>query len=70
MKLSHALKMCLNWKVLTVIIAVIVVLFVIAPKWAIFAPYLLILVCPLSMILMMAGMKHTDSKSKNEEEDK
>jgi len=58
MKLAHALKMCLNYKVLGAVFAIIVLAYLFVPKIAYFAPYLLILVCPLSMVLMMSGMSH------------
>jgi hypothetical protein len=58
MKLSHTLKMCLNYKVLGGIAIIIVLVYLFAPHFAGLAPLLLFLVCPLSMILMMAGMQH------------
>lgn len=50
--------MCLNWKVLGGIIVIIVIAYIFFPKVAAAAPFLLVLVCPLSMVLMMRGMRH------------
>ena len=60
MKTLDMLKMCLNWKVLAGIITVIVIAYLFFPKVAAAAPFLLVLVCPLSMMLMMRGMQHGD----------
>ena len=69
MKISEALKMCLNYKVLLAILAVIVLVYLFAPRFATLAPFLLILVCPLSMVLMVAAMQHNNKSdgSKNKE---
>ena len=60
MKTLDMLKMCLNWKVLGGVIVVIVIAYMFFPKVAAAAPFLLVLVCPLSMVLMMRGMQHGD----------
>lgn len=62
----NALKMCLNWKVITGVAVVTAGLFVFAPSFAAAAlPFLVLAICPLSMILMMTMM----SSSKGESED-
>lgn len=53
----NALKMCLNWKVITGVALVGVGLFVYAPDLAAAAlPFLVLAICPLSMVLMMGAM--------------
>jgi hypothetical protein len=53
----NMLKMCLNWKVLAGVAAVAVALFVYAPGFAFAAlPFLVLAICPLSMIFMMRAM--------------
>jgi len=64
------LKMCLNWKVLGGIIAVIVIAYMFFPKVAAAAPFLLVLVCPLSMVLMMRGMQHGEHGMKDKDSPK
>jgi hypothetical protein len=54
------LKMCLNWKVLTSLVAVGVGIYLFAPGLlAEVVPILLLAACPLSMLLMMWAMQHT-----------
>ncbi len=54
------LKMCLNWKVLAGLAAVGVGVYLVAPDLMLAAlPILLLAACPLSMLLMMWGMQHT-----------
>jgi choline-glycine betaine transporter len=60
MKILEALKICLNYKVLGGILAVIVLVYIFAPRFAGLAPFLLVLACPLSMVLMMAAMQHNN----------
>lgn len=57
--------MCLNYKVLLVIIPLIMFVYIVAPRYANFSWVLLALVCPVSMILMMAGMQGMNKKSEN-----
>ena len=53
----NALKMCLNWKVLARVAAVGAGLLVFAPGLAVAAlPFLVLAICPLSMVLMMGAM--------------
>jgi hypothetical protein len=57
------LKMCLNWKVLASLAAVGVGIYLFAPGLLAEAvPILLLAVCPLSMLLMMWGMQHTQGQ--------
>lgn len=57
------LKMCLNWKVLAGLAAVGVGVYLFAPGLLAEAlPILLLAVCPLSMVLMMWGMQHTQGQ--------
>jgi membrane protein implicated in regulation of membrane protease activity len=57
--------MCLNWKVIAVLAAVAVGLFVYAPGFAFVAlPFLVLLICPLSMIVMMLAMNGMDDGSR------
>ncbi len=52
-----ALKMCLNWKVIAGVAAAGVGLLVFAPGLAAAAlPFLVLAICPLSMVLMMGAM--------------
>ena len=63
----NMLKMCLNWKVIAGLALVGVALFVYAPGLAAGAlPFLVLAICPLSMIFMMKAMNGGmggDSKS-------
>ena len=55
--MNKMLKMCLNWKVLTVVGAVVLLLVVAMPGFSALLPILLFLaICPLMMFLMMNGM--------------
>ncbi len=65
MKLSNVIKMCLNYKVLLGILVVVVLVYILAPRFASFSWVLLVLICPLSMIFMMAGMQNMNKKSKD-----
>lgn len=52
------LKMCLNWKVLAGLVALGVGIYAVAPDLAVAAlPFLLLAICPLSMMFMMKGMQ-------------
>jgi hypothetical protein len=66
------LKMCLNPKVLAGLVVVGVAIYLIAPNLIGAAlPILLLALCPLSMLLMMWGMQHTQGQGKqtNQEPD-
>jgi hypothetical protein len=59
------LKMCLNPKVLAGLAAVGVGIYLVAPDLVLAAlPILLLVACPLSMLLMMWGMQHTQGQGK------
>jgi hypothetical protein len=59
------LKMCLNPKVLAGLAAVGVGIYLVAPDLVRAAlPILLLAACPLSMLLMMWGMQHTQGQGK------
>ena len=59
------LKMCLNPKVLAGLVVAGVVIYLIAPNLIAAAlPILLLAACPLSMLLMMWSMQHTQGQEK------
>ncbi|MGB3681038.1 MAG: DUF2933 domain-containing protein [Rubrobacteraceae bacterium] len=52
------LKMCLNWKVIAGLGALGAGIYAIAPDLAVAAlPFLVLAICPLSMVFMMKGMQ-------------
>lgn len=54
----NILACCLNWKVIVGVVVAAVALFLVAPSTAPAAlPLLLVAVCPLSMLLMVWGMR-------------
>lgn len=54
----NMLKKCLNWKVIAGLAAVGVGIYLVAPELAGAAlPYLVLAICPISMILMMLAMR-------------
>ena len=66
----NALKMCLNWKVLAGLVVVGVGIFVFAPNLAVAAlPFLVLAICPLSMIFMMGAMNNMGNRSQLEAAD-
>lgn len=56
--MKNMFKCCLNPKVLVGIGVLVILLYVFAPQLARYAGLLIFLICPLSMLLMMAGMNH------------
>jgi len=60
--MKNILKMCLNWKVLLGIGVVILLAYLFVPNVASYTWVLFVLVCPLSMMFMMAGMNHDNDK--------
>lgn len=62
--MKNILKLCLNPKVLVGIGLVILLAYVFVPQVAGFSWILLALACPVSMILMMATMKHDNPGEK------
>ena len=61
--MKNILKMCMNWKILLGIGIVILLAYLFVPNIASYSWVLLVLACPLSMMLMMAGMDHSNDKS-------
>lgn len=62
MKSSKLWNLCGNWKVIGGIVLLAVGLYFFAPpSVASFAPFLLFLLCPLSMLLMMGSMKSNET---------
>lgn len=58
--------MCLNWKVLAGLAAVGLGIFVFAPQlFAASLPFLLLALCPLSMLLMMGSMQGVNDSRQN-----
>jgi hypothetical protein len=54
----NILACCLNWKVIVGVVVAAGALFLVAPSVALAAiPVLLVAICPLSMLLMMWGMR-------------
>lgn len=67
MKILDFLKHCLNPKVILAVAVIIIGLFIFLPsksQLAVYVPFLLALICPLSMIFMMKDM-HSSNKPKN-----
>ena len=63
----NALKMCLNWKVLASLVVVGGGIFLFAPDLAVAAlPFLVLAICPLSMIFMMGAMNNMSNGSKSD----
>lgn len=60
----NILKACLNWKALAGIGVVVILAYLFVPNIANYTWILFVLVCPLSMILMMAGMNHSEKINK------
>lgn len=58
MRPSQILKYCLNTKIIIGVIALIVLTYVFVPQFVQYWWVLLVLICPLSMIFMMAAMKN------------
>ena len=61
--MKNILKMCMNWKVFLGIGVVILLAYLFVPNIASYSWILFVLVCPLSMMLMMAGMNDVGNKS-------
>lgn len=61
--MKKILKACLNWKVLLLIGAVVLLTYLFVPNIASYSWVLFVLACPLSMMLMMAGMNHEGRKA-------
>ncbi len=66
----NMLKMCLNWKVLAGLATVGVGIYLVAPDLVLTAlPILLLAACPLSMVLVMRSMQHTQGQKPPQEAD-
>jgi hypothetical protein len=66
----NALRMCLNWKVLTGLATVGVGVYVLAPELMAEAlPVLLLAACPLSMLFMMWSMQHAQGQGQQTPQD-
>lgn len=62
--MNKILKSCLNPKVLIGLGLIIALAYIFVPQVAGFSWILLVLACPVSMMLMMATMKHDNSDEK------
>ncbi len=61
------LKMCLNWKVIAGLAVVGAGIFALAPDLALAAlPFLILAICPLSMLFMMKGMQGNEGEAGDE----
>lgn len=60
--MKKILKMCVNWKVLLGIGAVILLAYLFVPNIAGYSWILFVFLCPLSMILVMVTMNHDKSE--------
>lgn len=61
---------CFNYKVIIALVVAGIVAFVIFPSKAqALLPFLLLLVCPLSMVFMMKGMNHNGCDSKKNKDE-
>lgn len=63
--MKNMFKACMSWKVILGIGAVILFVYLFVPHSASYSWVLLVLVCPLSMMLMMVGMKHDSDTQEN-----
>jgi hypothetical protein len=68
MNTSSFWKSCLHPKVLIGLGVLAVAIVLLFPKFAAAVPLLLVLVCPVSMALMMRGMRHGEHHSQSEKE--
>ena len=57
------LKCCLNPKIIVGVLAVIAIFYFFAPQLLKYSGLLIVLICPLSMVLMMAMMNKNHDKS-------
>lgn len=72
MKLIEMIKCCFNPKVLIGVGVLIVLSFLFAPQLVKYSSFLILLICPLSMMIMMKTMNHKEvttdpNKDKKEE---
>lgn len=64
------MKICINWKTIAIVAMLILAAYMIWPdKIVSFLPWLIILICPLSMMWMMRSMNHNQKSHKCDEKD-
>ena len=63
MKLAQILRSCFNYKILIGVLLLILLVFLLMPQSAHYSWVLLALICPTSMIFMMAKMQGSDKNS-------
>ncbi len=69
MKSLDVLTLCLNGKVLAGLGLAVLAMVLFVPRFAAFAPLLLVFACPLSMLLMMRGMRKENYDQKDHSRD-
>ena len=70
MSLWEMIRCCLNPKVIGGVLIVIALFYFFAPQLLKYSGFLVVLICPLSMVLMMAMMNKNNEKSDKENQSK